>query len=339
METTHLSAWFGNTETIPVFDDASISAVRERVRQLGGELGFTQDATESAATAASELARNQLVHARGGRFAVRPVERRGVRGLELVAADRGPGLAEPTRALDGAVSTSSGLGSGVAGVRRFMDELDFDIRLTEGTCIWARKFAGSVPYRSEVGILGRPCEGERESGDDAAFVRRDDGLVIGVVDGLGHGILARDAAAPAMSVLRSLAALDPGAIIHAADGALLGARGAVMAVAHVDRILGHVEHAGVGDIRTHIYQPRECRRFSQIAGVLGAMDQRGRKYVVERVPTRDHDVIVMFTDGLVTRVDISDELQLQRLHPIVIAAHLLDRFGRSNDDALVLVTR
>ena len=339
METTHLTAWLGAVETIPILDDASVSAARERVRRLGGELGFAQEATERVATAASELARNQLVHGRGGRFAVRPIERRGVRGLELVAADRGSGLAEPTRALDGTISTGGGLGSGLAGVRRFMDELDFDIRLTEGTCIWARKFAGPVPYRSEVGILGRPCEGESESGDDAAFVRRDDTLMIGVVDGLGHGILARDAAAPATLVFRSLAELDPAAILRATDDALLGARGVVMAVARVDRVLGHVEHAGVGDVRTHIYRPRECRRFSQVAGVLGATDQRGRKYVVEREPTRDHDVIVMFTDGLTTRVDISEELQLQRLHPIVIAAHLLDRFGRSNDDALVLVTR
>lgn len=54
---------------------------------------------------------------------------------------------------------------------------------------------------------------------------------------------------------------------------------------------------------------------------------------------KDKDVLVMFSDGLTTRVDISEELQLLCLHPIVIAAHLLERFGRSNDDAIVLVTR
>ncbi len=339
MEATRLTAWLGDAEPIPILDDASVSVARERVRRLGGELGLAEEVIESVATAASELARNQLVHGRGGRFAVNPIERRGVRGLELVAADRGPGLVDPARALAGTISTSGGLGSGLAGVRRFMDELDFDIRLTEGTCIWARKFAGPVPYRSEVGILGRPCEGEYESGDDAAFVRSDSALTIGVVDGLGHGILARDVAAPATALLRSRAEQDPAAILVAVDDGLRGTRGAVMAVARVDRLLGHIEHAGVGDVRAHVYRPRECRRFSQVAGVLGAMDQRGRKNVVEREPTRDDAVIVMFSDGLTTRVDISQELQLLRRHPIEIAAHLLERFGRSNDDALVLVTR
>lgn len=339
METTHLTAWIGDAETIPILDDASISVAREYVRKLGGEYGLPREVIESIAVAASELARNHLLHARGGRFAARPIERCGVRGLELIAADRGPGLSDPTGALDGTISTGGGLGSGLAGVQRFMDELDFDIRLDEGTCIWARKFAAPVPYGSQVAILGRPCEGERESGDDAAFVRHDDSLTIGVVDGLGHGILARDVAAPAAALLRSRAELSPVEILRAVDEALSGARGAVMAVARVDRMLAQFEHAGVGDVRTHLYRPRECHRFSQVPGVLGAAEQRGRKWVIEREPMQNHDVIVMFSDGLTTRVDISGELQLLRRHPIVIAAHLLEKFGRSNDDALVLVTR
>ncbi len=324
---------------IPILDDASITVVREQVRGLGGELGLSRETTERVATAATELVRNQLVHARGGRFVVRAIERRGVRGLELVAADRGPGLADPTRALDGLISTSGGLGSGLASVHHLMDELDLDIRLGEGTCIWARKFAGPVPYRSEVAILGRPCEGESESGDDAAFVRQGDVLTIGVIDGLGHGILARDVAAPAAALLRSRAELVPAAILGAVDDALRGTRGAVMAVARIDLQLRQIEHAGVGDVGTHLCRPRESHRFSGGAGVLGAPDHRERKYVVEREPVQDHDVLVMFSDGLTTRVDISQELQLLRRHPIVIAAHLLERFGRSNDDAMVLVTR
>ena len=333
-----MTAWLRDVETIPILDDASISVAREHVRQLAGEVGFSKDVTESVATAATELVRNQLVHARGGGFAVRSIERGGVRGLELVAADRGSGLADPRRALEGTISTGGRLGSGIASVRRLMDELDFDIRLGEGTCIWARKFAGVVPYRSELAIMGRPCEGETESGDDAAFVRHDDGLTIGVVDGLGHGILARDVAAPTAALLRSRAELDPAALLHAVDDSLQHTRGAVMAIARIDVRHRQIEHAAIGDVRTCTYQPHGSRRFLSTAGVLGAADQR-RKYVVEREPMREHDVIVMHSDGLTTRADISEELALLRRHPIVIAAHLLEHFGRSNDDALVLVVR
>jgi hypothetical protein len=92
-------------------------------------------------------------------------------------------------------------------------------------------------------------------------------------------------------------------------------------------------------VRTHLYRARERHGFSAVAGVLGAADQRNRKYVVEREPLQDHDVIVMFSDGLTTRVDISEELRLLRRHPIVIAAYLLERFSRTNDDVMVLVAR
>jgi anti-sigma regulatory factor (Ser/Thr protein kinase) len=333
-----MTAWLRDVETIAILDDASISVAREHVRQLAGEVGFSREVTESVATAATELVRNQLVHARRGGFAVRSIERGGVRGLELVAADRGSGLADPRHALEGTISTGGGLGSGIASVHRLMDELDFDIRLGEGMCIWARKFAGPVPYRSEVAILGRPCEGETESGDDAAFVRQADRLTIGVVDALGHGILARDVATPTAALLRSRAELDPAALLHAVDDSLRHTRGAVMAVAHIDLPHRQLEHAAIGDIRTCSYRPRAARRFLSTAGVLGA-SQHNRKYLVEREPMREHDVIVMHSDGLTSRADISEELQLLRRHPIVIAAHLLEHFGRSNDDAMVLVAR
>jgi anti-sigma regulatory factor (Ser/Thr protein kinase) len=339
VETTHLSAWLGAAETLSIIDDASISVAREHVRALASQLGFADEVIAIVATAATELARNQLVHARDGRFAVRSIERRGVRGLELVAGDRGPGLADPTLALGGAISTSGGLGSGLASVRRLMDEVDFDVRLGAGTCIWARKFIAPVAYRSEVAILGRPCEGELESGDDSAFVRHGDGLTIGVIDGLGHGILARDVAVVAAEVFRSRAELDPATLLHAVDDRLQGTRGAVMAVARIDRTLQVIEHAGCGDVRTSIYRPRDGRRLLQVAGVLGGAGQRGREYIVQREPLHADDVIVMFSDGLTKGVDISEELQLLRRHPIVIAAYLLERFGRVNDDVMVLVTR
>ncbi len=57
------------------------------------------------------------------------------------------------------------------------------------------------------------------------------------------------------------------------------------------------------------------------------------------MPLQGHDVIVMSSDGLTTRADISEELQLLRRHPIVIAEHLLAQYGRTNDDALVLVVK
>ncbi len=334
-----MSAWLGDAEAIPVLDDASLTLVRQRVRALGAEMGLPTTEFETMATVATELARNQLRHARAGRIAARTVVRAGVRGMELVAADRGKGILEPGLALDGVGRASGSLGQGLAAVREACDELDFDIRIDRGTCVWARRFEAPPPYRCEVAILGRPCVGETDSGDDGAFVRGDEHLTLGVIDGLGHGILAQDVATTASSCFRERAEEAPAAILDAVDEALRGTRGVVMAAARIDHQMRQLEQAALGDIRTHIYRPRECVCIASGAGVLGEKRARRGGWKVEREELREHDVVVMFTDGLTTRVDISEERALLRRHPVAIAEHLLAHFGRDNDDVLILVAR
>lgn len=336
---TLLEAWFGDAAPIPILDAASVSLARQLVRDEGGKLSLPAEVVESLVTAASELARNQLVHAREGRFAVRPIERRGLAGLELIAGDRGRGIASATRALRELGSTAGGLGSGIAAAQRLSDELDFDIRLEQGSCVRARKYEQRPPYRSEVAVVGRPLANVPPSGDDAAFATSADALVAGVVDGLGHGPLAHEAAAAAASCLLGRKDAAPLAILESSDRALVGTRGAVMAVARVDRASNEITHAGVGDIQVHVYRRRSSSRLPCRAGFLGA-SAAGRPTIhEERSPFEAGDVVVMFSDGLRTRVDLSGEPRLLREHPVVIAEHLLEHFGRDNDDAIVLVAR
>ena len=163
--------WLADALSQAVVDEASVSQLREEVRRVAaGRLDATT--TEQLVTAASELGMNQLVHAGGGRVAVLPIERAGVVGVEVIAADAGPGIATPSAALRGEVGPhTKGLGAGLSAVLRLCQEVDFDVRQGEGTCVWARSYASALP-RSEVAILGRPHPHERVSGDHAAFARR-----------------------------------------------------------------------------------------------------------------------------------------------------------------------
>ncbi len=290
------------------------------------------------AVVATELAQNQLVHARQGTFTTHKVERAGVVGVEIVAADRGAGIASPTRALEEHGSTAGGLGSGLAGARRLSDEIDFDVRHGEGTCIRARKWQRPVPWRSEVAIIGRPLANEDVSGDDAAFFRLGETLTLGVADGLGHGPEAREASARAIAVLKESSSSRLEDILRECDAPLFETRGTVMAVARIDPKAQLVEHACVGNVQARLYRPRETQRFASHPGVLGAPKQ-GRRFRTETFPLQTNDVLVMFSDGLSTKVDISEELLLLWQHPIVIAEHILNRFGQSHDDAIVLVAR
>jgi anti-sigma regulatory factor (Ser/Thr protein kinase)/serine/threonine protein phosphatase PrpC len=338
--------WLGEGPRFRIIDEASIALIREQVRLEGHALGLSKTVTGAAVNVASELGHNQLAHARGGEMAVRRIGRASVAGLEVIAADRGPGIASPNEALEGAVKTpksaraSKSLGVGLQAVLELSDETDFDIRLGEGTCVWARKFAERPPYpRRQVGVYGRPCPEEDTSGDDGLFLRRDASLLLAIADGLGHGAPAREASEAAMEALVAAAGDPPEHILMRCHSALGSTRGAVMSIVRVAEP-GNVATMGcAGNTSVHIYGIGPARRFSGPSFILGARGRAPKPFLEER-SLEPSDAVVLFTDGLSTKTDLEGELDLiLRKHPVRIAEELVKRFGRSNDDALVLVAR
>ena len=333
-----MDAWMAGADAVPTIDAASAALARETVRERGAALGLPGPVVEGLVVAASELVHNQLVHARRGQVAIREIVRAGVPGLEVVAADLGPGIADPRVALEGPGPTARSLGAGLAGARRMVHELDVDVRWGQGSCLWARAFAEPVRRRREIGVLGRAFHEELVSGDHAVFARDGDALVCAVIDGIGHGPLAADASAAAVATTLAKIGLPPAEILDACDVALQETRGAVMAALRLDEVTGMLEHAAVGNVTATLERPRGHRGFLGASATLGA---RGRKRapVVETVLVEPAEVVVAYTDGLTSRVSLAEAPEVLRDHPIVIAQHLLRTFARDSDDALVLVAR
>src|SRR4051794_31582412 len=101
MDALLIERWMHGLDAVPTIDVASVSLARQRAREEGAAAGLGAAVIESAALVASELATNQLAHARRGQIAVRRIARAGVGGVEIVAADLGPGIARLERALAG----------------------------------------------------------------------------------------------------------------------------------------------------------------------------------------------------------------------------------------------
>jgi len=338
MDALLMDAWMAGADAVPTIDAASAALARETVRERGAALGMPGAVVEGLAVAASELVHNQLAHARRGQVAIREVARAEIPGLEVVAADLGPGIAHPRLALEGPGPTARSLGAGLSGARRMVHELDVDVRWGQGSCLWARAFAEPVPRRREVGVLGRAFHEERVSGDHAVFARVRDVLVCAVIDGIGHGPLAADASAVAAATTLARIELPPTEILDACDAALQDTRGTVMAVLRLDEATDTLEHAGVGNVTARLEGHRSHRGFLGASATLGARGKR-RSPVVETTSVAADEVIVVYTDGLTSRVSLADQPDLLREHPIVIAEHLLQTFARDTDDALVLVAR
>ena len=325
---------------ISILDEASLSIVRERIRDVGKQTNLEKALVENVALLATELARNQLLHAKHGRVGIRLIERSGVLGLEVVAADRGSGIQEPSSALKGDISTAGTLGAGLASVRQLADEVDFDLRSNEGTCIRARKFARPIESPCyEIALFGKPCPGEAISGDDAVLCRTEDGFTAALADGLGHGPLAREASARAVAVIQANPVPTIQERFQQVDQSLAGTRGVALGLARFDAVTKTVEYGGAGDVSSHLYRLKAAHYFASTPLMLGHAEKQRREVRVEEVAVDSGAVLAMFSDGLKTNATLKGELEILRQPAVAIAEYLVDTFGRNNDDALALVVR
>jgi serine/threonine-protein kinase RsbT len=132
---------------VEIADEQDIIAARQLAREFAKMLGFGAVDQSRVATAVSELTRNVVRYATGGRgeAVIRPVERSGgvdgVRaGLEIVVSDEGPGISDLEAALRAGFTSGPGLGMGLPGTRRLMDEMIVDTALGRGTTVTIRKW-------------------------------------------------------------------------------------------------------------------------------------------------------------------------------------------------------
>jgi serine/threonine-protein kinase RsbT len=131
-------------EVIPLAREEDIVTARQRAREISRELGFGAVDQSRIATAVSELARNVLRYAHGapGDVRIRALNEPSPErvGVEVVVHDEGPGIPDVHAALRDGYTSGGGLGLGLPGARRLMDELTIDTAIGRGTTVTIRKW-------------------------------------------------------------------------------------------------------------------------------------------------------------------------------------------------------
>ena len=117
----------------PLRSEHDIVRARQVVRRLTQEMGFSRGDQTKMVTAASELARNALVYGRGGEMSWEMINGSERRGLKLEFADQGPGIPDLKLALTDGWTSGSGLGMGLSGAKRLVNEFDIDTKVGGGT--------------------------------------------------------------------------------------------------------------------------------------------------------------------------------------------------------------
>ena len=120
-------------ETLPILAEPDVVRVRQTVRKWATELAFSLVDQTKIVTAASELARNVLVHGKGGSVRLETLHEGTRRGLRLLFEDNGPGIADIEMALRDGFTTGNGLGLGLGGSKRLVNEFDIQSKVGEGT--------------------------------------------------------------------------------------------------------------------------------------------------------------------------------------------------------------
>lgn len=128
-----------NEVRIAVASDADVLVARQKGRALATELGLSTMDSTFVATAISELGRNIVTHAKRGEIALIVVENSDRRGLQVVASDEGPGIADVSRVLENG-HLSGSLGLGLPGVCRLMDDFEILSEVGRGTTVSVKKW-------------------------------------------------------------------------------------------------------------------------------------------------------------------------------------------------------
>lgn len=316
---------------VRVADESGVGEARRLARGLAREAELGEVATEQAAIVAAEAGRNAVLHGRGGEVVI--TRSPATRSIEILALDRGPGIADLGRALADGYSTAGTAGQGLGAIARIASVFDVYSLPGRGTAVLAR--IGGTQDGS-VGGVSVAMATEAECGDAWALEQAPGGPVVLVADGLGHGHKAAEASAAAVAAFRQTAHQPVERIVETVHKALRATRGAAVAVAQGSREGPAVRYAGIGNIAGAVLGSLGIRKMVSLPGTAG---HEARSIRAFDYPWPEGSLLIMHSDGITARWDLAQYPGLSERHPSLIAGILLRDFARGRDDATVAVVR
>jgi anti-sigma regulatory factor (Ser/Thr protein kinase) len=312
-----------------VIDDSSKVGEARRAAQTLASFEFTAEIAGKVSIAATELANNLLLHADGGELLMQVLGDDDAGVVELLAIDRGPGMSNVERCLRDGYSTAGTAGTGLGAVRRLATEFDIHSEPGDGTIIMAR-FGTATGLR--YGAINIPVDGEIDCGDAWCLKQDSQGFALFVVDGLGHGTFAAEAARAAVGAFALGPFAEPQDIMVRANGLMSKTRGGAAACA---RVVGDkVSYAGVGNISGTLLSVGSSQGLVSQNGTLGAYQRRSLQFEYQRAPGA---LLIMHSDGMSARWDLKNRADLLVRHPAIVAGAIYRDHGRGRDDATVVV--
>lgn len=326
---------------IRVTDSSHAGEARRHAALLAEDAKLGERESGSLAIAVTEMVTNLVKHAGNGTVLVDSIANNGSSGVRVLGLDRGPGIRDVNAALRDGFSTTGTAGNGLGAIKRLCDTFDIYTSAGHGTAIlaefWPPQKKTSHPLSPlEVGVVSVPVRGEDICGDGWGVKKIGESMLLMVVDGLGHGILAAEAAQEAQRIFSKSSSDSPAPILQDAHDALRKTRGAAMAVASLNLEKHTMSFAGVGNIGASIVTPETSRGMASHNGTVGHQLHGIQEF---NFPWDTNNILVMHSDGLRSGWDLKAYPGIWSRHPGLIAGILYRDFLRERDDVTVLVAK
>lgn len=321
-------------QALRVADSPGVAQARRAALALAESIGFDAVTAGRLALVVTELGTNVVKHGGGGELIVALAGQ----GIDVLALDRGPGMADVAACMADGYSTSGTAGNGLGAVRRLTQQFHVASWPSRGTAVLAHVGAPgrAAAAPAPTGAVVVPKPGEESCGDGWSCHDDAQGRTLFVVDGIGHGPEAARAAHEAVLAFQRHRTAAVGDIIEAVHQALRPTRGAAIAVARIDWTSSSIAFAGLGNIGS-VAVPRQgpLKRMVSHNGTAG--------HTARRIQSFDYPcsegLIVMYSDGIGSNWSFDPYPGLVLMPPRLVAGVLYRDGARGRDDAAVLVAR
>jgi len=325
---------------------ASMSAIR-----MAEKAGMSAVECTMCATAVSELATNIMRYADEGKILLHFEKDT----FHITAKDHGPGIADVDLAMQEGHSGGTGLGMGLPGVARMMDNMNIETSVGMGTCVTVSKIkhhqikaaplitkpnlklkgTKATVKRLDDALLVRPAPGEQVSGDGILSIDIPSYHFMALWDVSGHGDNAHKLSEKVERFIRQHCEKEPHTLLREVHEKFRGTRGLVAVIARLSPTSGWLEYAGVGNVSLLHVHAHGMRRLALQEGIIGYQIRTPKS---ERLQLHKGDTLIMHSDGIQT---IREALQVYRYTTAneLLKTIFKNHTARQADDASCLVLR
>lgn len=327
--------------------DRSYQAIaRAELKAIANRIGFAGSRLGEVEIIIAELTSNLVKHAKEGKILCRILEEKDNKGLELISIDHGPGMTAPQQMLQDGISTKKTLGHGLGAIKRLSDVFDIYSIPAWGTVILSRvmvKSAGNYrpPESITMEVLRVAKSGETACGDNWTLLTKGKQHRLAMIDGLGHGPEAEQAAVESVAAFAEIADRTPNEQLREIHKKIRKTRGAVMSIVHVDNINRQLTYCGVGNILTRLVNislGAASRTFNTYNGIVGHTIPSTLNNTTMPWDAK-LDMLILHSDGLSNRWDLTRYPNILQHHSMILCAALYKDYQRGTDDATVAVIR